>query len=194
MCSGLAASTQASDLPRDEAAAAVVADRAQRWSHLLAGSMRKFRLAEAPAPPTDTSFATREGPPRSLADFKGKVVLVNFWATWCLPCREEMPLLERLRQRLGADGLEVVAVSVDRPTVDAAAFLHNLGARSLTLLLDPGARTGARLGVVGLPTSILLDRDGRVVGRLQGSADWGSDDAVLLLKAVLLDRPAGSAP
>lgn len=149
----------------DEAA---TTGRAERWAHLAAGSMRNFRFAEAPAPLADVVFATPDGASRSLAAWRGKVVLVNFWATWCLPCREEMPQLERLQQRLRGDDFEVVAVSVDRPTVDVAGFLHKLDVRSLTLLLD---------------------REGRIVGRLQGSADWSTDDAILLIKAVILDQP-----
>lgn len=110
----------------------------------------------------------------ALADFQGKLVLINLWATWCEPCLREMPSLERLQSRLG-DRITVLAVSEDRggsKIVDP--FIAKLGLKSVKTYLDPKSAVGQAFGVRGLPTSLLVDREGKVLGRVEGAAEWDS--------------------
>jgi thiol-disulfide isomerase/thioredoxin len=121
----------------------------------------------------------------TLARFRGSVTLVNFWATWCVPCVKEMPSLDRLAARLGPEGLTVLPISQDR---DPAVIQPFYVARHLTALgrwHDPGGALAQAFAVPGLPTTFLLDRDGRVVGLLLGPAEWDSPEAVALLRHYL---------
>ncbi|MBI4545952.1 MAG: TlpA family protein disulfide reductase [Gemmatimonadetes bacterium] len=125
--------------------------------------------------------ASLAGGAASLEDFEGRVVVLNFWATWCAPCRREMPALERLYQELQPQGLEVVAISVDavpgqldglaRPGGDVRAFVAELGL-SFPVLLDPQGEVERRYGVTGLPTTFVIDRTGRVHRKVLGPAEW----------------------
>jgi thiol-disulfide isomerase/thioredoxin len=124
----------------------------------------------------------------SLAQWKGRVVLVNLWATWCGPCRKEMPELAELQQRLGSEDFEVVAISVDRQGAEVARpFLESVGAEALKLYLDPSTKVLTDFKAVGLPASILIDRAGREVGRMFGPADWASPEALRLIEAAIAE-------
>lgn len=150
--------------------------------------MQKFKPADAPQPAPAFSFVGKDGERIDLADFKGKVVLLNLWATWCAPCVKEMPSLDALQARLGGDGFEVVALSLDRGgrTV-VEPFLAKLGVRNLAMYLDPQSTAMSAFKPRGLPTTMLIDREGYEVGRLEGDAEWNSDEAVKLLEHFIDD-------
>ena len=132
------------------------------------------------------AFTDAEGKPRTLADWKGRVVLLNLWATWCAPCRKEMPQLENLQKELGSDKFEVVALSVDRTGIAGAKkFLDQIKVERLGVYADATARAGSALRAIGMPTTLLIDREGREVGRLIGPAEWDSADAKRLIEAAL---------
>ncbi len=149
----------------------------------------EFSLLDPPRPAPELGFTTRDGTPRRLADFRGRVVLVNLWATWCGPCVEEMPSLDRLQAKLGP-ALTVLAISEDRPGESAVApFLAKLKLGHLAVYLDPKNGAIKAFGVQGLPTSFLITRDGRVRAMLEGSADWDSPAMIARLKPYLEAAP-----
>jgi thiol-disulfide isomerase/thioredoxin len=153
---------------------------------LSQGHMAAFVFRKAPEALAPIKFQDAEGRERTLADWRGKVVLLNLWATWCLPCRKEMPSLDRLQKELGSDKFEVVALSVDRKGLDASRkFLDETKVQRLALYVDATARATSELRVVGLPATLLLDADGREIGRLLGPAEWDSEDAKRLIRSVL---------
>ena len=135
--------------------------------------------------PTST-FLDASGKPRStIADFKGKIVLLNLWATWCAPCREEMPALDRLQAALGSDKFEVVALAVDKAGIEGAQkFLDEIKVEKLELYADPTAQgRHAAEGRSACRRRILIDAEGREIGRLAGPAEWDSEEAKALIEA-----------
>ena len=147
------------------------------------GAVRHFTYTEPSRPVPPTPFVDQAGAAVSLTDFRGGVVLVNFWATWCAPCIREMPALDRLQAALGGDRFTVLVVSIDRDGAKVAApFLKRLGVTRLSTYLDPKRKLAQALAVVGLPTSILIDRSGREVGRVQGPAEWDTPEAHELIR------------
>jgi thiol-disulfide isomerase/thioredoxin len=158
----------------------------------LAGTVAHFSLSNPRLPAPPVLIQDADGKEISLAEFRGRVVLVNFWATWCAPCLKEMPALDRLEGRLGGDDFEVIAVSIDRTGKAAAEpWLRQNGIQHLKVYLDPQSRAPfAFRGVLGtssieLPVSVLIDRQGRVVGSLKGAAEWDSSEAEALIRAVM---------
>jgi thiol-disulfide isomerase/thioredoxin len=153
---------------------------------LSRGHMAAFVFRKAPEDLPEVRFLDAEGRERTLAHWRGKVVLLNLWATWCLPCRKEMPALDRLQAEMGSDRFQVVAVSVDRTGLAGARkFLEETKAGKLALYADPTARMAATLRAAGLPATLLIDAQGREIGRLLGPAEWDSDDAKRLIAAQL---------
>jgi thiol-disulfide isomerase/thioredoxin len=153
---------------------------------LSQGQMAAFVFRKAPEALPEVKFLDVAGKERTLADWRGKVVLLNLWATWCLPCRKEMPALDRLQREMGSDTFQVVAVSVDRTGLPGAKkFLADTGAETLALYADPTARMGVALRAAGLPATLLLDRQGREIGRLLGPAEWDGEDAKRLIGAAM---------
>ena len=153
---------------------------------LSQGQMAAFVFRKQPEPLPDFTFQDATGRERTLADWRGKVVLLNLWATWCLPCRKEMPALDRLQAEMASDRFEVVAVSVDRTGLQGARkFLDETKAGRLALYADPSARLASTLRAVGLPATLLIDAEGREIGRLLGPAEWDSDDAKRLIRGVV---------
>jgi thiol-disulfide isomerase/thioredoxin len=151
---------------------------------LLTGAMTTFVFRKAPGKMPDVAFVNGEGKPASLKDFAGKVVLLNLWATWCGPCRQEMPALDRLQAALGSDKFQVVALAVDKAGVEGAKkFFADTGVKNLQVFADPTAQLGTELRVVGMPTTILLDKEGRELGRMIGPAAWDSAEAKRLVEA-----------
>lgn len=144
-----------------------------------------------PKPVPEIAFFDGDGNQVSLADFEGEVVVLNLWATWCAPCRREMPSLDRLQARFGGNGLEVIALSLDRGDIaKVREFYEELGITHLAIYHDPQARAGRELGAPGLPTTIVIDRSGQEVGRLLGPAEWDSDEAIAVIEALV--GPAAS--
>ena len=155
------------------------------------GAMAALLIRPKPLDLPDFTFADAEGKPKSLADFSGKVVLLNIWATWCVPCREEMPTFDALETKLGGKDFKVAAVNIDKGEPDkAAAFLKETGATHLTLYTDPSGRLFSTLKAIGMPTTLLIDRNGKEIARLVGPADWASPEAVAVMQAAIA---AGSA-
>ena len=151
-----------------------------------ASKLAAFVRKKPPESLADISFTDASGAPKTLADFKGKAVLLNLWATWCAPCREEMPSLDRLQKQLGSDKFEVVALAVDRTGVEAAGkFLKSINVENLKLYADPTTKSGSALRVLGMPTTILITPDGKEAGRLSGPAAWDSDEAKKLIEDAL---------
>ncbi|WP_245517143.1 MULTISPECIES: TlpA disulfide reductase family protein [unclassified Mesorhizobium] len=127
----------------------------------------------------EIGFADAAGQPKTLAAYSGKVVLLNIWATWCAPCRQEMPTLDRLQAELGGPDFEVVALSMDRKGPDAVKkFFAETGVTHLALNIDTSAQAMFTLGAVGLPMTLLIDRQGKEIGRLIGPAEWDAPDMV----------------
>jgi thiol-disulfide isomerase/thioredoxin len=131
-----------------------------------------------------------DGKPRTLDDFKGKTVLLNLWATWCVPCRKEMPSLDALEGKLGSDKFAVVAVNIDTRNLDKPkAWLNEVGVKRLGYYADPSAKVFQDLKAIGkafgMPTTLLVDPAGCELGALAGPAEWASEDAVRLVEAAL---------
>jgi thiol-disulfide isomerase/thioredoxin len=155
---------------------------------LATGALAAFIVHAQPKALPDIPFQDSEGAPLSLAEWQGRVVLVNLWATWCGPCRKEMPELAELQKRLGSEDFEVVAISLDRSGAEVARpFLATVGAEALRLYLDPTTNVLAAFRAVGLPATMLIDRSGREVGRLFGPADWASPEAARLIEAAIAE-------
>ncbi len=147
-----------------------------------AAQMDRLAWADDPAPAPATRFLDETGAERSLADYPGRVVLVNFWATWCAPCRREMASLDRLQAELGGPNFQVVPLSLDRAGVAAIApFFAELGITHLPVLIDEDNRSAEAFGILGLPTTVLIDHRGYEVARLVGEADWSADDAKAMI-------------
>jgi thiol-disulfide isomerase/thioredoxin len=153
---------------------------------LSTGQMAAFVFRPEPAALPEIKFQDGEGRERTLSEWRGKVVLLNLWATWCLPCRQEMPALDRLQAALGSDRFVVVALSVDRKGLEASRkFLNDIKVEHLALYVDSTARANTELRAVGLPATLLIDAQGREIGRLLGPAEWDGEDAIRLIRAAL---------
>lgn len=136
--------------------------------------------------PLDIAFTDADGRERTLAEFRGRVVLVNLWATWCAPCLNEMPHLDRLKGALGSEDFDVIAVSVDKAGLDKSReFLERTGARHLELFVDQTMQLNFDFGVYQLPTTILIGRDGVEIGRIVGDKKWDSSEVKRFLGAVI---------
>jgi thiol-disulfide isomerase/thioredoxin len=138
-------------------------------------------------------FFDSTGKPRTLADWRGQVVLLNLWASWCGPCKTEMPSLAALQRRFGSKDFEVVAISVDRGGAKVAQqFLEETQARHLRLYVDPSAKSIETITALGLPATVLIDREGKEIGRLLGPADWTSPEAYRLINLAINEISTGS--
>lgn len=156
------------------------------------GAMAAFLVRSKPLDLPDFSLVDGAGATISLADLGGKVVLLNIWATWCVPCREEMPQLNDLQAALGGKDFEVVAVNIDKGGPDKARkFLDETKATDLTLYTDPTGKLFAKLRAVGMPTTLLINRQGKEIGRLIGPADWASPQAKHLIETAIADNADG---
>jgi thiol-disulfide isomerase/thioredoxin len=145
---------------------------------------QKFERWGAPRHLPDLKFSDPAGRPASLADFRGRLVLLNLWATWCPPCREEMPALDRLNARLGGDKFVVIALALDSP-VKAEAFLKQIKASTLGAYTDSQGLALSTLRVTTVPTTLLIDARGRELGRLSGAAPWDEKPALELIQSYM---------
>ena len=149
-----------------------------------------LRLLREPQSLSDIAFTDGEGHPKRLASYRGKVILLNLWATWCPPCRKEMPALDRLQASFGGPNFEVIALSIDRDGLSAVrAFYLHTGIKQLRVYMDKSGQAMADLGVVAIPTTLLIDRNGDEIGRKVGPAEW---DSPALIKPIRehVDAPA----
>jgi thiol-disulfide isomerase/thioredoxin len=175
----------------EEAAPAPAGKGSGPLAGLNKGPMAAFLARPKPLDLGEVSFADGDGAPKSLSDWHGKVVLLNIWATWCVPCREEMPMLDKLQAELGGNDFQVVVVNIDRGGADKPrSFLAETGATHLGLYTDPTGKLFSKVKAVGMPTTLLLDREGREIGRLVGPADWDSPEALALIKAAIAAPPS----
>lgn len=144
---------------------------------------------DAPRALLSPPFTDGDGRALTLANFRGRIVLLNVWATWCVPCREEKPTLDRLQARLGGVAFQVLPLSVDRAGLEPVRrFYEEIGIRHLGQYLAEDLRAMLALGVIGLPTTLLIDREGREIARLVGPAEWDSPEAVAQFETAIARR------
>lgn len=163
---------------------------AKKVAPFARGEVAAVNVARSPLKVPDLVFEDAAGARTSLADFRGRTVLLNLWATWCVPCRKEMPALDALQGKLGSKDFEVVAVNIDTRDPDKPkTFLRGLGVKHLAYYADPSAKVFQDLKAVGrafgMPTTLLVDPQGCEIGTIAGPAEWASDDAVKLIDAAL---------
>ena len=150
-----------------------------------AGDMRRLAFAPAPVALPEIGVVDATEAPHALAEYKGQWVLLNFWATWCAPCRAEMPTLQALDTAMG-DDFSVVTVATGRNSVEGIdKFFAEAGITSLPKLRDPKSELARNMGVLGLPLTVILNPEGQEVARLIGDADWNSADAKAMLTALM---------
>ena len=149
------------------------------------GEMRQFTSLDTPPAQPDVAYSDAEGNEVRLSDYRGQVILVNFWATWCGPCVEEMPALDRLQAQMGGDDFQVVTVSLDRGMDEVIAFFDRMELENLPIIHDTNLASFSRIQTPGLPTSVLYDRQGRELGRVTAPAEWDSEDAMALIRAAM---------
>jgi thiol-disulfide isomerase/thioredoxin len=158
------------------------ADRPAPDAPPLAGAMAEFKLRTPPVPTPEVGFTNAQDDRLDFSAFKGKLTLVNLWATWCAPCVREMPSLEALKQARGGDRFAVVTISEDlQGAAPVEAFFEKNGITNLPAYLDPKNAIGRALKINGLPTTLLFDPAGRELGRFEGGADWSSPEALALI-------------
>ena len=149
------------------------------------GEMRAFVTVDNPPAQPNLVYTDGDGNEVRLSDYRGKVILVNFWATWCGPCVEEMPALDRLQAEMGGDQFDVVTVSLDRGIEPARDFLARMELENLPLIHDGTFSSPGLVNALGLPMSILYDPYGREIGRLPAPAEWDSEEAYALIRAAI---------
>ena len=153
---------------------------------LREGSMKKLNIHRAPVAVPQAALVDMEGAPTDLSAFEGKITVVNFWATWCAPCRKEMPAFEALQAEFGGDDFAVVPIATGRNPVPAIKkFFDKIGVEHLQTLRDPDMSFSREMAVLGLPVTVILDRDGQEIARMQGDAEWHSDSARAIVSALI---------
>jgi thiol-disulfide isomerase/thioredoxin len=172
------------------AACAAATATVERLRPLARGELAAFQVAATPRPIADIRFQKPDGTSTTLAEHRGRVLLINLWATWCAPCRHEMPALDALQGALGGPDFEVVAINIDQRNLERPkTFLAAMGVKRLAYYADPSARVFQDLKsagkAFGMPTTILVDRNGCELGVLAGAAEWAGADAKALISAAL---------
>ena len=153
---------------------------------LRAGTMKKLVFLSEPALVSDIEFTDPEGGQHRLSDWKGKYVLLNFWATWCAPCRKEMPGLEEIQAEFGGDTFEVVPIATGRNALPGIRrFFEEVGVTHLPILLDPKQKLARDMAVLGLPITVILNPEGQEIARLRGDAEWNSDSAKAIISQLI---------
>lgn len=160
-------------------------DRATLKS-LKTGDMKKLVIHETPRNVSRAAFTDEDGEQKHLSDYVGKHVVLNFWATWCAPCRKEMPTLSALQESMGGANLAVVTLATGRnPPPAMKAFFDEIGINNLPLHRDPQQTIARDMDILGLPITVIIDPQGREIARLKGEADWNSDSARAILSAMI---------
>ena len=150
------------------------------------GDMKKLAFHEESRDVPDAEFSDLEGGTHSLADFRGQWVVLNFWAAWCAPCREEMPTLAALQEDLGGEDFAVIALATGRnPPQAITRFMEEAGATSLTRYIDPRNAIARPMGVMGLPVTVIINPEGKEIARLIGEADWNGESAMAILGGLM---------
>jgi thiol-disulfide isomerase/thioredoxin len=167
---------------------------AKKIEPLARGEVAAVKLADAPLRVPKLEFADAKGERRSLEDWRGRTVLLNLWATWCVPCRKEMPALDELAGKLGGPGFDVVAINIDtRDAEKPKAWLNEVGIKRLAYYADPSGKVFQDLKMAGrafgMPTTMLIDPAGCEIGTIAGPAEWASGDAVKLVEAATAPSP-----
>ena len=153
---------------------------------LRTGDMRKLQFHSELKPTPAIPYTRVDGSTGRLSDYLGKVVILNFWATWCAPCRKEMPKLSALQSTLGGNNFAVVTIATGpNPPDKVAAFFKNIKINNLPSHRDPRQALAREMGVLALPTTIVLDREGQEIARLLGDANWHSDSALAIIQALI---------
>ena len=153
---------------------------------LREGDMKKLQFHSDAKAVSDAEFITFDGAPMTLEAYEGKWVVLNFWATWCAPCRKEMPMLSALQTELGGDDFAVVTIATGRnPPPAMQRFFDEIGVDNLPLHRDPRQKLAREMAVLGLPITVILSPDGDEVARLRGDADWSSDSAKAILQTLI---------
>nr|WP_093322847.1 TlpA disulfide reductase family protein [Shimia haliotis] len=151
------------------------------------GDMRKLNFHSDPKKVSTNAFISEDGEDITLDAYEGKIVLLNFWATWCAPCRHEMPMLSELQTQLGGDAFEVVTIATGRNMVPAMKkFFEEIGVDNLPLHRDPKQKLARDMAVLGLPATLIIDANGQEIARLQGDADWSSENARAIVAALIM--------
>lgn len=154
-------------------------------------SAKELSFLDQPRPVPEIRFEDEHGHDLTLADFRGRVVLLNIWATWCVPCRQEMPTLDRLQARLGGTDFVVMALSIDQKGVEPVRrFYQEVGVKKLNIYVDPSGKAAHTLTIPGVPTTLLIDRQGREVARKMGAAEWDGPEMVSLVEQTLRGHSA----
>ncbi|NBN65542.1 redoxin family protein [Microvirga tunisiensis] len=179
--------------PSGESCAGALASAAAT-KPLATGEVAAFLPAQKPLALAELGFKAPDGSPTTIDAFEGRTILVNLWATWCAPCRKEMPALDRLQAELGSDAFEVVAINLDRGGPDKPqAFLQEIGVSKLAYYSDETNRVfhdlRAKARATGLPTTILISPEGCEVGTMYGPAEWDSPEAKALIRASMAAAP-----
>jgi thiol-disulfide isomerase/thioredoxin len=182
--------------PAGDSACNKAVDLARKIAPLAHGEVAALTMATSPLRLPDLAFEDADGKPRKLSDWRGKTVLVNLWATWCVPCRKEMPALDSLQTKLGGKDFEVVAINIDtRDAEKPKNFLKDANLTRLTYFSDQKAKVFQDLKnigkALGMPTSVLVDGQGCEIANIAGPAEWASDDAIKLIKAAMQPVAAG---
>jgi thiol-disulfide isomerase/thioredoxin len=151
---------------------------------LAHGEMAALVVADRPTPAADISFVDETGKPHALTDWSGRTVLLNLWATWCTPCKREMPALDHLQAALGGERFQVVAVNLDLGGPQKGKdFYDQVALKSLAYYHDPESKVFRAVNAIGMPTSLIIDGNSCEIARIAGPADWASEDALTLLRA-----------
>ncbi|GGX72274.1 thioredoxin [Litorimonas cladophorae] len=145
------------------------------------GSLKKLTAREAPPVLPTSTFETADGRKMTLADYRGKTVVLNVWATWCPPCIKEMPSLDRLQDMRGGDDFEVITISIDRTKYEPAKFFADNDIQNLVPYHDGSFGIPGNLQLRGYPTTVIYNRDGREIAILEGEAEWDSKEALALM-------------
>jgi thiol-disulfide isomerase/thioredoxin len=157
-----------------------------QFDTLKSGDMRKLAWAKSDEMVSTVAYFDETGQETDLSTYRGKTVVLNFWATWCAPCRKEMPSLSKLQSELGDDTFEVVTIATMRNSPNSIqSFFTKIGVQNLSQHNDPKGALSRSMGVVGLPTTLIISQSGQEIGRLLGDADWASEEAIALISAII---------